>query len=49
MCRCMVKGDVQNRAERLLIKLEVRRFMKIVMVNDCVHVGETLIRYLPKD
>ena len=21
--------------------------MKIVMVNDCAHVGETLIKYLP--
>lgn len=23
--------------------------MKIVMINDCAHVGETLIKYLPKD
>jgi len=23
--------------------------MKIVMVNDCAHVGETLIKYLPEE
>jgi len=23
--------------------------MKVVMVNDCAHVGETLIKYLPED